>query len=267
MTVQRRTVRQDVTFEGLGLHSGEAVKAVIRPADDGIHFRTPAGRWKASPENVTETTRCTKLGEVAVIEHLMSALAALEITDAEVEVTGPDLPAIGGCSLGYVEQLVASGIQPLPEAELPSLFKRAFVQEGDVKVAIAKGNGHWRYEFSTGDRWPSLMVYETLDVVSDYASAIAPARTFAFSEELPAIMSAGLAKGLDETSALVLDANGYRSPAHFENEPARHKMLDLIGDLYLAGIPIKKLSVVSERSGHRTNVAAAAKLVELLREC
>lgn len=260
MRFTRRTLRTSVPFVGLGLHTGEPVTVTVRPGDQGIAFRVGGERTPARPENVTDTTRSTKLGSVGTIEHLMSAFAGLEITDAEVEVEGVELPAMDGSAKPYVEGLVAAGFEDLSEVELPSLYKRIYLQEDRIKIAIAKGDGHWRYEYGTDTRWPHLQTYETADAPRDYAAEIAPARTFELAERVPAILAAGLAKGLDETSALILDAEGYQNEPRFFDEPARHKLLDLLGDLYLAGVPARFLSVVAERSGHRANVKAAAQL-------
>jgi UDP-3-O-acyl-N-acetylglucosamine deacetylase len=108
------------------------------------------------------------------------------------------------------------------------------------------------------------MTYESENVVTDYRSGIAPARTLVLSEEVPHIIAAGLGQGLNKDQVLVLGENGYENEARFADEPARHKMLDLIGDLYLSGVPIDHLNVVASRSGHRTNVIAAARLREAI---
>lgn len=261
----RRTLAEPVRFEGLGLHFGEPVTVTVHPAEDGIHFRSPAGRWRAVAENVTDTTRCTRLGEVSTIEHLMSALAGLEVTEAEVELTAGELPAMDGSALPYVREFQRVGTVTVGEWEPPALFKRVFLQEESLKIAIGRGDGHWRYSYHAGDRWPGEQSYESLDIVSAYAEEVAPARTFAMAEEIPAILQMGLAKGLDAEKALIIGLDGYKNDALFEDEPARHKLLDLIGDLYLSGIPIRNLNVAAERSGHRSNVQAAKLLREHLR--
>ncbi|MGV3614105.1 MAG: UDP-3-O-acyl-N-acetylglucosamine deacetylase [Fimbriimonas sp.] len=265
MTFTRRTVGSVVHFEGLGLHTGVPVKVAVHPGGDGIAFRYGATRTVAHPANVTDTTRSTKLGEVGTVEHMMSALAGLEITDAEIELDAPELPGLDGSSDGFVKGLAAAGFETLGERDVPPLFTRVFLQEDDgTKLAIAKGTGHWRYVFTTADRWPLEQAYEQADVVEAYAAEIAPARTFAFAEEIPFIIQMGLGKGLDEKSALILGIEGYKNEARFPDEPARHKLLDLVGDLYLAGVPLRALSVVAERSGHRANVHAAAMLAEAI---
>ncbi len=260
MTYARKTVRRQAEFEGLGLHSGVPVRVTVNPGNGGIVFRNGVQAWPATPESVTDTRRCTKLGDISTVEHLMSALAAVEITDAEVEVSAPELPAMDGSAAPYYAGLLEAGLEELGESETGELFSRIFVPDGEAKVAISAGTGHWRYEFHTGDRWPGLQVFETKDVVADYGAKIAPARTFGFEEELPMIAAAGLAKGLDETSALVLGQHGYLNEARSLDEPVLHKMLDAIGDLYLAGIPIRFLNVTAARTGHTANVKAAALL-------
>lgn len=260
MTYKRKTVRRPVEFEGLGLHSGVPLRVAVHPGSKGIIFRHGSDSWAASPENVTDTRRCTKLGDISTVEHLMSALAAMEITDAEVEVTYPELPAMDGSAAPFYCGLLEAGLEQLGDAEMPDIFSRIFVPEGEAKIAIAAGTGHWRYEFHTGERWPGLQVFETENVVADFSAKIAPARTFGFEEELPMIAAAGLAKGLDVSSALVLGQAGYLNEARSPDEPVLHKMLDAIGDLYLAGIPIRLLNVTASRTGHTANVKAAGLL-------
>lgn len=253
-----RTVKETVTFEGRGLHTGVPVKLSVHPGNEGIAFRLGTTRTPAIPANVSDTTRSTRLGEVGTIEHLMSAFAGLEITDAEVELDAPEVPGMDGSSRIFVESLLATGLENHGERDVPPLFTRAFYQEDDgTKIAIAKGKGHWRYVYSTSPRWPHEMISEFEDVVSVYATEIAPARTFALAEEVPFIIQQGLGKGLDESSAVILGIEGYKNEVRFPDEPARHKLLDLIGDLYLAGLPIRSLSVVAQKTGHRVNVHAA----------
>ena len=266
MNFTRLTVKNPVEFEGLGLHGGERVRVIVHPSEDRLAFRTASGRWPALAEYVTDTTRCTRLGDVSTIEHLMSALAGLEITDAEIEVYGGEMPALDGSSRGFVEALLAAGLETVGDGESQVPFKRVFLQEENIKIAIGKGDGHWRYEYDLGERWPRRQVFESLNVALEYRKEIAPSRTFALAEEIPAILQMGLAKGLDEESALVLGIEGYKNEPRFDDEPPRHKLLDLIGDLYLAGIPIRFLNVAAERSGHASNVRAATLLRQSLGE-
>lgn len=260
MTFPRQTLVASATVEGRGLHSGEPVTLTIHPSEGGLWFRQGSERIEAKAENVSDTTRCTRLGGISTVEHLMSAFAGLGITDAEVELTAPELPALDGSAAPFVAAIVAAGIVEIGTLEIEPPFSRVFLQEGDIKIAIGKGEGFWRYAYSTGTRWPGAMEFEMTP--GSYSSEIAPARTFALAEELPPIIQAGLARGLDRDSALVLGIEGYKNEPRFPDEPARHKLLDLLGDLYLSGIPIAALDVVAERSGHRTHVKAAVMLAK-----
>lgn len=265
MTIARKTIRGEVRLEGLGLHSGTRVAVLFKPGEHGIRFSSNSKIIEATPENVTSTNRCTSLGGISTIEHAMAALSGLEITDVEVIVDAPELPALDGSAKPYVEALSEIGFEEMGAIEIPLPFARVFLHEIDCKIAVAAGNGEWRYEFSCPGRWPELQVYETLDVATDFERQIAPARTFGFESELAEIEAAGLAKGLDLEKALLIGEAGYANSARFEDEPARHKLLDAVGDLYLSGIPSRFLNVVAERTGHRMNVRAAKLLRDSLK--
>lgn len=262
MIYKRQTLASEARFDGLGLHSGVPVSVTVHPAENGISFRVGSQSWEARPDNVSDTARCTKLGEVSTIEHMMSALCGMEITDAVVELTAGELPAMDGSSIAYVEEFGRIGLLPLGEAEFSQPFSRVFLQELPVKIAVGKGEGHWKYVFEVPDHWPGEQSYEAVDVISAYVDEIASARTFALAEEVPAVLQAGLAKGLDIEKALIIGMEGYKNEARFPDEPARHKLLDLMGDLYLAGVPAHLLNVAAEKSGHRTNVEAAWRLFQ-----
>lgn len=265
MNFTRQTLNTSVGLEGLGLHSGEPVTVTIHPGERGIWFRCGSHVVQAIPENVTDTTRCTRLGEISTIEHLMSALAGLDITDAEVELSTPELPAMDGSAKPFVEALMTVGRSVLGETQLKDPFSRIFVQEPDAKMAISRGSGHWRYTFETGERWPGTQIFESEHIDQVYVEAVAPARTFGFAEEIPVIIERGLARGLNLETALVIGETGYNNYALFEEEPARHKLLDAMGDLFLAGVPPRFLNVAAERTGHRANVKAAQLLWQAIR--
>lgn len=254
----RQTLAGEVALSGEGLHSGAPVSVILHASGAGIVFRRGKYRVAATPENVSDTTRCTKLGEISTVEHLMSALAGLDITDVEIEVTGPELPGLDGSALIWVQAISAVGVEPIGSKDVRPPFKRIFYREdGGPMIAVAAGVGHWRYEYASGDRWPRQQCFEASDIAAVYATEVAPARTFANEEDVERLRAAGLGQGLNENSALILGASGYLNQERFSDEPARHKLLDLIGDLYLAGLPIRLLDVVAIGSGHRSNVEAA----------
>lgn len=264
MIFDRLTLKESVSIEGLGLHTGQPVKMTLHPSENGIQFRCNNELTKAHPELVSEVTRSTKLGEIGTVEHIMSALAGSEITDVLIELTFPEIPGVDGSSKPFVEAIQSTGTELIGQTELKDLYARLFLPDGDIKISIGKGTGHWRYEYETAPRWPGSMPFDSLDVIADYATEIAPARTFGLKEEIPTVLQMGLARGLDAESAVILDDEGYMNPVRFKDEPARHKLLDLIGDLYLSSVPCKFLNVVGHKSGHRAQVEAAKMICKAL---
>jgi UDP-3-O-acyl-N-acetylglucosamine deacetylase len=259
------TLCAEAVFEGLGLHGGAPVTVRARPGDAGIRFLTGGERVEARPEQVTGVSRCTRLGPVATVEHLMSAFAALGVTDAEVEVSGPELPALDGSSLPYVEGLEAAGLQEIGQATIEGPFARVFEKRGGAEIAIGRGEGRWRYVFDLGDRWMREQAFEIALSPGAYRASVAPARTIAFEEQVEEARAAGLGLGLDAESVVLIGQRGYGNAPRFDDEPARHKLLDMIGDLYLAGVPPVMLNVAGARNGHAANVRAAAKLAQAVR--
>jgi UDP-3-O-acyl-N-acetylglucosamine deacetylase len=261
---ERRTLGGEATFEGPGIHTGEVGKAIVRPGEDGIVFTINGERLAARPENVTDTAmRTTRLGGVGMIEHLMSALGGMEVTDAEIEVSGREMPILDGSAKEYLEGLQSAGTTEVGKRRSVHLFSRVNVQgDNDERIGISAGTGRWRFDWERAGSWPGALSAEA-QMPDDYDGAVAPARTFCFEDEMEQILAAGLGKGGTEHNTLVIGSDGYLTKCRFEDEPPRHKLLDVIGDLMLAGIPARFLNVVAERSGHRLNVEAAARLVEV----
>jgi UDP-3-O-[3-hydroxymyristoyl] N-acetylglucosamine deacetylase len=195
----------------------------------------------------------------------MSAFAACSVTDAHVELTYPELPGLDGSAILFMNSLIASGSEDLDTREVQDIYSRLFIQAENLKIAVGKGSGHWRFDFVTGERWPGEMTFESQDILADYLKEVAPARTTVFTEEIEHVKAAGLGQGLDESSVLIIGEHDYQNSSRFPDEPARHKLLDLIGDLYLSGVPIDLLNVVGYRSGHRSNVEMAKLLFESCR--
>lgn len=265
LIIARRTLRHEVRFAGPSLHAGQPCVMTMRPADDGVWFFCGADRYEAIPENVTETVRCTRLGTISTIEHVMSALAGLEVTDGHIELTFPEVPALDGSARALAEEIVVAELEDLPAREVPDLFERVFATSGTARIGIAVGAGRWRYDLTSETKWPFEQRYETEDVIADYRTEIAPARTWTFESEIEALRAMGLGQGLNEKTVVVLGEHGYVNETRFDNEPARHKLLDAIGDVYLSGVPIRALSVVAAASGHKLHVEAAHRLRERVR--
>jgi len=256
---QRVSVAETIRIDGLGLHSGARVRIRIHPSDQGIAFRYGHDRIPATPSAVTGTRLCTRLGPISTVEHLLSALAGMQITDAEIEVSGPEIPGLDGSAAPFVAAIRAAGTRPCGWRPAPPVTSRIHVHEAGVSIRIRPGAGRWTYIFDTGDRWPGRQTY-TADLRNGFATQVAPARTIAFRDEIPGLQAAGVGRGLDEHSVVILGPAGYEGPARFPDEPARHKVVDLMGDLYLAGVPVSDLDVRAYRSGHHLATRAAALL-------
>jgi len=259
----RVTPARTSEFEGVGIHSGAASSVKVRPGAEGIAFTRSGERFSATPDSVTDTTRSTTLGTVRMVEHLMSAFAALGVTDAEVEVDGDEMPILDGGSATYLGGLKATGFTSIGRKSALSLFGRVNLQEGDCRIGISVGTGRWRYEYDREGPFPGPQVFETRIDEETYAAEVAPARTFAYEDELEWLRKAGLGKGGTEQNTLVIGKDGYLTKHLFSDEAPRHKLLDCMGDLALAGVPLRFLNVVAERTGHKMNIAAAARLVEI----
>jgi UDP-3-O-[3-hydroxymyristoyl] N-acetylglucosamine deacetylase len=259
----RKTLNSSVAFSGPGLHFAEPVEVVVHPSDTGLTFQVGDQSVQALAENVQQCQFRTQLGPAATIEHIMSAFSGLGITDARVEMSAGEMPAMDGSSLDYALEFNAAGLKEIGVAEHPEFDPVVFV-DGEIRIEVKPGEGHWSYSFLTGDRWPHRQDAE-VDLRSDrYIRDVAPARTFGFEEEVEQMQAAGLGQGLTLESALVVGHGSYVNPPRFEDEPVRHKLLDLIGDLALTGIPAQLLDVTAVRSGHRSNVATAVKVREIL---
>ncbi|GAA0583390.1 UDP-3-O-acyl-N-acetylglucosamine deacetylase [Kribbella sandramycini] len=240
-----------VRLNGRGLHSGRPVRVVIHPGTDGIAFRYNGTRIPATPDAVTSTDRSTTLGGIATVEHLMSAFAGLEITDAEVELSAPELPALDGSAAGFVTGLTSK--HQLEPTDHPAP-RELFLEDGDAWIRVTPGTGRWSYTFNAQTF--------TCSLPTDYVTQVAPARTIALTHEVAALQARGLGQGLDLGAVVLLDAEtgGYGNEPRYPDEPARHKLLDLIGDLALSGVPARRLDVTAYRTGHRIGTRVAALL-------
>lgn len=260
ISFRRKTVSRDVRLEGLGLHSGVPVEVTLRSGESGIRFRYD-GRWvAATPENVTDTTRSTSLGEVRTIEHLMSACSGMGITDVDVHLSTPELPAMDGSAGPFCAALEDAGVVDLGVRSLPFPEGGVAFEDGPVSIRVVQGSGLWQYHYVSDRLWPKDWVVNVDLGATQYATSVAMARTFLHEEELAELPERGMAQGLDASQALIIGSKGPLTAERMPYEKVTHKLLDLMGDLYLAGIPAKYLDVQARRSGHRTNTQCALKM-------
>ena len=263
----RKTIKTPAVVSGIGLHTGAPSKMTFKPAENGITFlRTDlpgAQPILAHVDNVGSTLRGTNLknatAEVWTIEHAMSALHALGITDVAVEMDGPEPPVTDGASDEYVAALLAAGIRELA-SEQPVL-------QINQKITYTCGNIFYcaqpadklTFTFVYRHKHPLLAhsEYSFEFTQQNYIDQIARARTFGFEEELAFLKAHGLAKGGNLENAVIVGKDKFINHLRFPDEPVRHKLLDLIGDISLTGRKLPPLDIRCECGGHKHNVIFA----------
>ena len=264
----QRTLKNVIRATGVGLHSGEQVYLTLRPAaaDTGIVFRRvdldPVVDIKADAELVTETMLCTGLSvgpaKVMTVEHLMSAFAGLGIDNAYVELSAPEVPIMDGSAGPFVFLLQSAG---LVDQAAPKRFIRikhpVEVRDGD-KVARFVPHDGFKLDFTVAFDHPAIPTTQSRAVVEfsaqTYIREVSRARTFGFMRDLEFMRERNLGLGGSMDNAIVLDEfrvlndDGLR----YADEFVRHKILDAVGDLYLAGHPIIG-AYEAHKSGHALN--------------
>jgi len=276
----RRTPARVVERAGVGLHGGAAVRVRVGPgaAGGGVRFvrsdLAGAPEVAASVETVTGVERCVRLGPgargAATVEHLLAALWALEIDDARVELDAPELPALDGSAAGWVAALDEAGARESGGGAVALLVARERVEVAGAALEPLEDAGEpagaprlvVRVRHEPGRGLAAVELERVADEAT-FRAEIAPARTFCFEDELAALRAAGLGQGGSLDNAVVLDAHG--APLNpgglrWADEPARHKMLDAIGDLALLGARVHG-RLVLRGAGHAAHVALVRKLV------
>ncbi|MCX8018517.1 MAG: UDP-3-O-acyl-N-acetylglucosamine deacetylase [Rhodocyclaceae bacterium] len=266
--LRQRTLKSLVRATGVGLHSGQKVTLVLRPAapDTGIVFHRvdlePPVDIRADAYAVGDTRLASCLetdgAKLSTVEHLMSALAGLGIDNLHVDVDAAEIPIMDGSAAPFVFLLQSAGIE---EQNAPKRFlrvrKRIEVEEGDKWARLEPYEG-FRLEFSIRFNHPAVDKSGTAVEIDfadqSYVRDIARARTFGFTQDVEAMRAQGLALGGSLDNAIVMDeyrvlnAEGLRLPGEF----VRHKVLDAVGDLYLVGAPLLA-RFVAHKSGHALN--------------
>ena len=263
-------------LQGVGLHSGAIVSLRLLPASAsvGLVFRDgPTGQEiPALAANVIDTSRCTRLGvkgvEVQTVEHVLSALSGMGVDDALIELTGGEAPAGDGSAAPFVALIAEAGLRQQETASSALVLQQSLVvTEGSASIIAIPAD---RFSATVVLDYPRHSYLGTLAAVfdeasDDYAEMIAPARTFGFLSELAALRARGLGLGATRDNAVVLGEDCYETPLRFSNELARHKLLDLIGDLALLGQPLRA-SVFAVKPGHTLNVRLADLLLSNFHE-
>jgi UDP-3-O-[3-hydroxymyristoyl] N-acetylglucosamine deacetylase len=266
-----QTIRAEIAFCGVGLHSGAEVsmRLVPAPAGSGIVFRrTDLDNFEipATGRNVAKVSYATSLMRQSVListtEHLLSALIGFGVDNVIVEVDNLELPILDGSALPYVEAFERVGLKlQRRRREYLRILKDVEVRDGSKFIGVYPGSGYG-IDYTIDFPQPIGCERFTGDLESgDYARRIAPARTFGFKEDEPKLRDMGLIRGVSDACAIILTAQGVQNgPLRFPDEFVRHKVLDLIGDLALAGRRIQG-RVVAERAGHAMHTALVQRLM------
>jgi UDP-3-O-[3-hydroxymyristoyl] N-acetylglucosamine deacetylase / 3-hydroxyacyl-[acyl-carrier-protein] dehydratase len=300
----QHTLKEEVIISGAGIHTGKSVTMRIQPAEPntGINFQRIdlPGKpiVKADVDNVIETNRSTTIeangARVGTIEHLMAALMGMQIDNALIEIDGEEVPILDGSSQIFIENLSKSGVQKQSAEKIYYKIQHniSFVdEEKKVEMVALPYDG---YRINTLIDFNSTVLgtqHADLLHITDFKKDIAPSRTFCFFHELEQLIAHDLIKGGDINNAIVVvdkpvdDAQVERiskifhkkdvkvSEAgilnnltlRFPNEPARHKLLDVVGDLALVGFPFKA-HIIANRPGHSSNIKFAKKIKEHIKK-
>lgn len=270
----RVTIAQQASRTGVGLHLGHSTTVQLLPVaePEGRYFvrvdLPEQPRIDATLAAVGETALSTELRQngatVRTVEHLLAALSGLGITDVRIEVDGPEIPLLDGSAQEWVSAIAQAGRHPLNPAapqpwELPHpvtvQVKDAFVTAIPAPAVKLTYGIDFPYP-AIGQQWHSWQPEH-----DDFATAIAPARTFGFADQIDFLRQQGLIQGGSLENALVCDQNGWLNPPlRFANEPARHKLLDLVGDLSLLG-PFPRAHIVAYKASHQLHLQLAQALV------
>ncbi len=268
--LKQKTIRNPISCIGVGLHSGLKVKLTLKPSapDSGITFyRTDiSGNGaviKADYRNVVDTRLCTCIGDgkgnnIATIEHLMSALHGLGITNLQVEINGPEMPILDGSSSAFVFLLSSAGIE-VQDAPLKAIKikKSVTVEENGSYITLLPSSSLFTVDFSldyAACPFIGKQEYSFAFNPMDYVKGISGARTFGLAKEVEQIKAMGLAKGGSLDNVLIVTDNDVINPEglRYENEFVRHKILDAVGDMFMCGHTLIG-TMIASKSGHRMN--------------
>jgi UDP-3-O-[3-hydroxymyristoyl] N-acetylglucosamine deacetylase len=273
-----QTIHRPLSFQGTGLHSGVAVamRLIPAPAGSGIVFRrSDLDNYEipATGRNVAKVSYATSLMRQGVListtEHLLSALIGLGVDNVIVEIDNLEVPILDGSALPYVEAILASGLKPQRrKREYLRILKEVEVRDGSKFIGVypfSEAQAGEGYSIQYSIDFPAPIGCETFTgdlEAGAYADLIAPARTFGFREDEAMLRDMGLIRGASDTCAIILSREKgiQNGPLRFEDEFVRHKVLDLIGDLALAGRRIWG-RVVAERAGHAMHTALVQRLL------
>ena len=299
MNVKQRTIKNEVSISGVGLHTGKPATLTFKPAPENHGYKFQRIDLEGSPiidadvDNVTDTARGTTISQngasVSTIEHLLAAFVGMEVDNVLIEIDGPEVPILDGSALEYTNAIEKAGFQTQNiDRDYYVIKDNIHYAEIDRKVEmVAMPLDGYRFTCMIDYNSPVLgSQHASISSIDEFKKEIASSRTFCFLHELEMLIEKNLIKGGDLNNAIVIvdrdvDQSELSSLAkifnrddiavakegilnnielRYQNEPARHKLLDMIGDLALIGTPIKG-HIMAARPGHAANIAFAKKVI------
>ncbi|MEO0455186.1 MAG: UDP-3-O-acyl-N-acetylglucosamine deacetylase [Cyanobacteria bacterium P01_A01_bin.114] len=278
----QQTLAATVECSGVGLHLGQMTRVRLLPAEAGMgryFVRTDieaAAPVPATVDQVVQTQLSTELGRstpVRTVEHLLATLWALGVDNARIEIDGPELPLLDGSAQGWVAAVESVGLAdqtPLRSHRAPLATPVTVQMEDAFVVAMPAPSLRFTYGIdfdlsAIGNQWYSWSPAAAPGSPPNdsFARELAPARTFGLAHQIDYLRSQGLIKGGSLENALVCSQDGWiNPPLRFANEPARHKLLDLVGDLSLLG-SLPAMHVMAYKASHHLHVQLAQRLAEV----
>lgn len=271
----QKTIKKETELKGIGLHTGRLTKVrfLPSPVNSGINFvRIDLPGRPIIPAHVSKiidlakSPRRTSIGngevEVHTIEHLMAALLGLGIDNIIIEIDGSEIPGLDGSALPFLEILEKAGIQEqTTPKKIFQLKEPIWIGNGGANIVVLPSS-EFKVSYTLSYNHTYLKAqYLTFDICKEtFIKEIAPSRTFCLEEEVETLRGQGLGKGADYENTLVIGENGIiKNKLRFEDEFARHKILDLLGDLYLLGCGLRA-HVIAIKSGHPLNIRLLKRL-------
>ena len=270
--MKRKTIKNTIEISGIGLHKGEEIKLTLKPSENnderGIIFKRidVSGKnnvIKVDYRNLFDLERGTNIRneddvKVHTIEHFLSSLSITGVTDILVEISGNELPILDGSSIVFVEKLLEAGIVELNEEIEPVVITEPVIfsdeKTGKYVMALPYDGFKISYTIDFNHSFLKSQYYELEVNLENYIENIAKCRTFAFDYEIDFLKKNNLALGGSLENAVVVGADGPLNPEglRYSDEFVRHKILDIIGDLYVLGTPIKA-HIIAIKAGHYVN--------------
>ncbi|MEH2203083.1 MAG: UDP-3-O-acyl-N-acetylglucosamine deacetylase [Nostoc sp.] len=279
--MRQHTLAAQITQTGVGLHSGVNTQVRILPAEAGsgrYFVRVDLPDFPIVPAQVAavnHTVLSTQLGQgevyVRTVEHLLAALSSLGVDNARIEIDGPEVPLLDGSASVWTANIAQVGLvsQPVNNQVPLAITEPIWVYEGDAFVcALPAPETRFSYGIdfdlpAIGNQWHSwLLTAELENASASFAAEIAPARTFGLLHQIEHLQKTGLIKGGSLDNALVCGPEGWLNPPlRFANEPVRHKILDLVGDLSLLGT-FPRAHFLAYKASHNLHIQLAQKILD-----